>query len=135
MDNESINSVIEAFRSHDALTNLRTRPRLSSKELPIIGRVAQGMRNKETAFQLSGIELAIRMLKHKPDLKVLLISGQAGTIELLEGARQQGHNFTPLQKPIPPQRLLSEIGLALIPDTESTIDRPSHIAMAECPPH
>ena len=85
--------------------------------------------------QLSGIELAIRMQNHKPDLKVLLISGQAGTIDLLEGARQQGHNFRLLQKPVPPERLLFEIGLALIPDTKSTIEQPRHITMAECQPH
>src|ERR1700733_1437021 len=61
--------------------------------------------------QLSGIELAIRMREQKPNLRVLLISGQAGTMDLLEGARQKGPNFKILQKPIPPQRLLYELGL------------------------
>ena len=85
--------------------------------------------------QLSGIELAIRMRDQKPDLRVLLISGQAGTTDLLEGARQLGHNFKLLEKPIPPQRLLFELRLALTPDNGPTTKQPVHTSLAECRPH
>jgi DNA-binding NarL/FixJ family response regulator len=61
IDNRSINSVIEAFRSQkDALTSLRTQPRLSPKELTVITYVTQGMRNKEIAFQLGTSEQVIK---------------------------------------------------------------------------
>jgi DNA-binding NarL/FixJ family response regulator len=61
MDNESINSVMEAYRSqNDALTGLRARPRLSTKELAIITYVTQGMGNKEIASQLGTSEQVIK---------------------------------------------------------------------------
>jgi two-component system, NarL family, nitrate/nitrite response regulator NarL len=61
IDNKSINSVIEAFRSQkDALTSLRTRPRLSDKELAVVVYVTQGMRNKEIATQLGTSEQVIK---------------------------------------------------------------------------
>ena len=61
IDNQSINLVIEAFRSQkDALTSLRTRPRLSPRELTVITYVTQGMRNKEIATQLGTSEQVIK---------------------------------------------------------------------------
>ena len=61
IDNQSINSIIEAFRSQkDALTSLRSQPRLSAKELAIIAYVTQGMRNKEIASQLGTSEQVIK---------------------------------------------------------------------------
>jgi DNA-binding NarL/FixJ family response regulator len=61
IDNESINSVIEAYRSpKDTLTSLQTKPRLSPKELTVITYVTQGMRNKEIAFQLGTSEQVIK---------------------------------------------------------------------------
>src|ERR1700687_5400150 len=59
--------------------------------------------------QLSGIDLAIRMREQCPMCKILLISAQAGTADLLEGARKQGHNFHLVPKPIHPSNLLSLI--------------------------
>ena len=61
IDNESINSVIEAYRTQkDALTSLRNQPRLSPKELAVITYVTQGMRNKEIAIQLGTSEQVIK---------------------------------------------------------------------------
>ena len=61
INNESINSVIEVYRSEKhALTSLRTQPRLSAKELDIIAYVTQGMRNKEIALQLGTSEQVIK---------------------------------------------------------------------------
>jgi two-component system, NarL family, nitrate/nitrite response regulator NarL len=61
INNESINSVIEAYRSQkEVLTTLRAQPRLSPKELAIIAHVTQGMRNKEIAFQLRTSEQVVK---------------------------------------------------------------------------
>jgi DNA-binding NarL/FixJ family response regulator len=61
IDNQSINSVIEAYRSQkDALTGLRTQPHLSPKEMAVITYVTQGMRNKEVASQLGTSEQVIK---------------------------------------------------------------------------
>ncbi len=61
IDNEAMNSVIQAYRSQkDALTSPRTQPRLSPKELAIITHVTQGMRNKEIGSQLGTSEQVIK---------------------------------------------------------------------------
>ena len=58
---------------------------------------------------LSGIELAIEIRSFCPDCRVLLFSGQAATADLLTTARDEGHDFTLLAKPIHPTDLLSAI--------------------------
>ena len=58
---------------------------------------------------MNGIELAIAMVQSLPDCKVLLFSGQASTIDLLERARHAGHTFTLILKPIHPTDLLNRI--------------------------
>jgi hypothetical protein len=45
-----------------------------------------------------------------PNCKILLFSGQAATLDLLEGARTRGYDFRLLQKPVYPAEFLSEIG-------------------------
>jgi DNA-binding NarL/FixJ family response regulator len=61
IDNQSVNWVIEAYRSNAAaLTNPRTQPRLSPKELAIIQCITQGKRNKEIAFQMGTTEQVIK---------------------------------------------------------------------------
>jgi two-component system, NarL family, nitrate/nitrite response regulator NarL len=61
IDNQSINEVIEAYRSQEtALTNPRTQTRLSPKELAIVTCITQGMRNKEIAVQLGTSEQVIK---------------------------------------------------------------------------
>ena len=59
--------------------------------------------------QMSGIDLAIQLRQQCPNCKVLLFSGQAITSDLLQQARQQGHDFNLLSKPIHPTDLLREI--------------------------
>jgi CheY-like chemotaxis protein len=59
---------------------------------------------------ISGIELAIQMRAQYPNCKILLFSGQAATLDLLEGARAQGYDFRLLQKPVFPSEFLVEIG-------------------------
>ena len=58
---------------------------------------------------LSGIDLAIQMHEHCPDCKVLLFSGQPTTSDLLERARDKGHDFEALAKPVHPVELLEKI--------------------------
>ncbi len=59
---------------------------------------------------MNGVELAIAIRERYPMCKVLLFSGQATSLDLLEGARQRGHDFDMLQKPIHPKDLLAKIG-------------------------
>ena len=61
IDNQSVNWVIEAYRSQAAaLVSPRNQPRLSPKELSIITCITQGKRNKEIAFQLGTTEQVIK---------------------------------------------------------------------------
>jgi len=60
---------------------------------------------------INGIELSQIVQRVYPDCKILLFSGQASTLELLVSARNQGHRFTLLDKPVPPERLLEMIAL------------------------
>jgi CheY-like chemotaxis protein len=59
---------------------------------------------------ISGIDLAIQMKAQFPACQILLLSGQAATLDLLQQARAQGHHFDLLLKPIPPTEFLLEIG-------------------------
>jgi CheY-like chemotaxis protein len=58
---------------------------------------------------LSGIDLAIRMRAQHPKCKILLFSGAAESVDLLESVRDQGHDFDLLLKPVPALEFLSEI--------------------------
>jgi len=58
---------------------------------------------------MNGIEAAIKIRAALPSCKILLFSGQASTADLLEEARQQGHEFEILAKPIHPQDLLAKL--------------------------
>lgn len=58
---------------------------------------------------MNGIEAAIKIRAFLPTCKILLFSGQAATADLLETARQQGHEFEILAKPVHPQDLLAKL--------------------------
>ncbi len=58
---------------------------------------------------LNGIEAGIQIRKIAPNCRIILFSGQAETVDLLEKARQQGHRFDILAKPIRPEQLISVI--------------------------
>jgi DNA-binding NtrC family response regulator len=59
--------------------------------------------------QLSGIDLAIQLQEKAPACKILLFSGQAATADLLSSAREKGHDFALLSKPVHPTDLLNAI--------------------------
>ena len=58
---------------------------------------------------LSGIDLAIQMRAQFPTCKILLFSGQPATLDLVDAARAEGHDFDLLLKPVLPTEMLSEI--------------------------
>jgi CheY-like chemotaxis protein len=58
---------------------------------------------------LNGVETGIRIRELVPDCRIILFSGQAATVDLLEKARQQGHHFDILAKPMKPDQLISVI--------------------------
>ena len=66
---------------------------------------------------MSGIDLAITVTQTIPTCKILLFSGQAATIDLLERARTMGHDFTTLTKPVHPTDMLRRISECLAPPT------------------
>jgi CheY-like chemotaxis protein len=59
--------------------------------------------------QLSGVDLAVQIQKKCPNCKILLFSGQAETNDLLSAARELGHHFPLVAKPIHPADLILRI--------------------------
>jgi CheY-like chemotaxis protein len=58
---------------------------------------------------MNGIDAAIRIRASVPGCRILLFSGQAATADLLEKARNQGHEFDILAKPVHPKDLLAKL--------------------------
>lgn len=59
--------------------------------------------------RMNGIELAIIVRSKFPNCKILLLSGQVVTTDMLETARAQGYEFDILAKPIHPTHLLAQL--------------------------
>jgi DNA-binding NtrC family response regulator len=55
---------------------------------------------------INGIDSAKEILKIRPQCRIILFSGQAASMELLEEANRAGFQFEVLPKPINPDRLL-----------------------------
>jgi CheY-like chemotaxis protein len=60
--------------------------------------------------EVSGVEVAIAAHRMLPNCKVLLISGNATTQNLLEEADLEGYKFNILAKPVHPVELMAQIG-------------------------
>ena len=58
---------------------------------------------------MSGIDLAIKLKNICPDCNILLLSGQANTLDHLKIANEDGLLFTLLSKPVHPTDLLAAI--------------------------
>jgi len=56
---------------------------------------------------MSGVEMAVLVRERHPTCKILLFSGQAGTVDLLEGVRRRGYDFELLAKPVHPSEFLA----------------------------
>ena len=105
IDNQSVNWVIKAYRSQaTALTNPRSQPRLSPKELAIIGCITQGKRNKEIAFQMGTTEQVIKNYLRK-------IYDKLGVSDRLELALYCLHHQ--LDKPLSAEQASSGIPVPL----------------------
>jgi DNA-binding response OmpR family regulator len=59
--------------------------------------------------RLNGIDMAIKLAAAMPGVRILLFSGQAMTLELLQQARAQGYDFECLVKPFHPIDLLNKV--------------------------
>jgi CheY-like chemotaxis protein len=59
--------------------------------------------------QVDGVEAAIAIRRHCPDTRIILFSGQAATVEILARARERGHTFELLPKPIHPTQLIKHL--------------------------
>jgi CheY-like chemotaxis protein len=58
---------------------------------------------------MNGIEAGIKIREVAPRCRIILFSGQAATVDLLEQARKQGHRFEIVGKPVKPEQLISMI--------------------------
>ena len=58
---------------------------------------------------LNGVDLGVQFKAIYPQVKVLLFSGLLSSTQLQEDARQKGHAFDVLSKPIHPTQLLEAI--------------------------
>jgi DNA-binding response OmpR family regulator len=58
---------------------------------------------------MNGVEAAIHIRGFLPTCKILLFSGQAATVDLLENASGRGYEFEILAKPIHPKDLLARL--------------------------
>ncbi|WP_263371977.1 response regulator [Granulicella cerasi] len=55
---------------------------------------------------VDGVEAAIAIREICPETRVVLFSGQAATMEILSRARERGHDFELLPKPLHPTQLI-----------------------------
>jgi DNA-binding NtrC family response regulator len=69
---------------------------------------------------MNGIEFAIFLKASYPTCQFLLFSGQPGTSGLLEEAKEKGHLFEILAKPMHPTFMLSTVSDMLTQATEHT---------------
>ena len=58
---------------------------------------------------MSGVDLAIEIQDRLPGTRVVMLSGQAATAELMRRAADQGHTFELLAKPIHPEDLIARL--------------------------
>lgn len=59
--------------------------------------------------KVDGVEAAIEIRKHCPETRIVLFSGQSATVEILQRARERGHTFELLPKPIHPTELIKHL--------------------------
>lgn len=59
--------------------------------------------------EVDGVEAAIAIRELCPETRIVLFSGQAATVEILARARERGHTFELLPKPIHPTQLIKHL--------------------------
>lgn len=84
------------YSGADAVTAARTmRPHLLLTDIAMPG--------------LNGLDTAIRIRRFLPTCKVLLISGNAKSVELWQSTRRKGFHFDLLMKPVAPEEMLAKL--------------------------
>ena len=73
---------------------------------------------------MSGIELAIQLRATLPGCKILLISGNNSTSELLQRAAEQGFWFDVLAKPVHPSIVLERLNWMTSPSSPTAAAQP-----------
>jgi CheY-like chemotaxis protein len=63
--------------------------------------------------KMNGIELALALKQQLPDCHALLFSGQPWVEALMQKAKNEGHQFETLAKPVHPTVLLDAISMLL----------------------
>ncbi len=58
---------------------------------------------------MNGVDFALQASQLQPGVKILLISGHAGTQDLMDAARLEGLSVELLAKPVGPEELLSRV--------------------------
>ena len=58
---------------------------------------------------MNGVELAIAVSQELPRTRIVLFSGQAGITDILRNAKESGHVFELLAKPIHPEKLVERL--------------------------
>lgn len=64
---------------------------------------------------MDGVEFAVQARRRCPAVRILLVSGNAATLKIVESARRRGHIFELLAKPVPPRELLAKVAAILAP--------------------
>ena len=92
-------TVLTAFDAHSALKLVQK----ASPDLLISDVTMPGM---------DGIELAVRLTAALPSLKVLLFSADFASLKV-NFKHQEGHHFSLLSKPVPPQQMIARVRATL----------------------
>jgi len=59
--------------------------------------------------RMSGVDLGIQLRNLYPEMKVVLLSGQAATSGMIQRAEADGHRFALIPKPIHPDELIARL--------------------------
>ena len=59
--------------------------------------------------QMNGVQLAIEIRKSLPSVGIILLSGQAGTTDIVERGSREGYSFELISKPVHPEKLLHRL--------------------------
>lgn len=62
---------------------------------------------------ITGIELGVRVTQALENVRIVLLSGQASTADLMQQAAGNGHRFELLAKPIHPEELVAKLRQSL----------------------
>ena len=59
--------------------------------------------------EMDGVQMAMQIRRSQPGVRVLLLSGQSGTSDLLRSARESGFDFELLEKPMHPEEIMRKV--------------------------